>query len=427
MHRPEHHEWLGVGGYSTTTTVTVAEREITWRGALCTVAIPFILSRVLFVALTIGSGWLHQVLHLPLGQPNDPWHEAARLTGGTPLDLWLRWDAYWYLHIAAHGYTFTPNQHSSVAFFPLYPLLVHLLTLSFSSRALLPTGMLLSNVATLGGLAALYRLVARTGGSPWATRTVLVVCAFPTAFFSAAAYSEGSFLLLTALFFHDVQQNRWGRAALWSAAATLCRPLGVMLGPCYLLALYYAEFSPRDGHSVGITLRRSTFWRIAGAAAPLAGLAAYMADLGWTTGHALAFTAGQATWHRTWAWPWTALIEGLRRPLSHWPALSPTDWHAMSDLLITVMLLAVSLEGWRVLRREQALFLALFWLMTLSLPESLDNYPAPLSSLPRFLATCVPLYVILGQRPWLTRVTMLIGIPWLALNVVLFTSGAWVA
>src|SRR6202011_4470518 len=40
------------------------------------------------------------------------------------LDAWIRWDARWYETIALHGYSFTERAQSSVAFFPLYPLLM---------------------------------------------------------------------------------------------------------------------------------------------------------------------------------------------------------------------------------------------------------------------------------------------------------------
>src|SRR5260370_37231972 len=40
------------------------------------------------------------------------------------LDAWIRWDARWYETIALHGYSFSERAQSSVAFFPLYPLLM---------------------------------------------------------------------------------------------------------------------------------------------------------------------------------------------------------------------------------------------------------------------------------------------------------------
>src|SRR4051794_5786800 len=41
--------------------------------------------------------------------------------------LWLRWDAGWYVALAAHGYLYIPGTQSSVAFFPTLPILLHVL------------------------------------------------------------------------------------------------------------------------------------------------------------------------------------------------------------------------------------------------------------------------------------------------------------
>ncbi|MGB9826264.1 MAG: mannosyltransferase family protein, partial [Desulfofundulus sp.] len=62
-----------------------------------------------------------------------------------------RWDAGWYLKIAREGY----NQKSA-AFFPLYPLLIHL----FSRLGMNPVaaGILISNLSLAGILAIFYRL-----------------------------------------------------------------------------------------------------------------------------------------------------------------------------------------------------------------------------------------------------------------------------
>src|SRR5262249_29158107 len=156
------------------------------------------------------------------------------------------------------------------------------------------------------------------------------------------------------------------RAALWGAAAALCRPLGALLAPSYALAAWRAAHPSGTEERAAAGTVRAGAWTYAGAAAPLAGLALYMGYLAWKVGRPLAFSEAQRTWHRAWAWPWTALIEGVRRPLHHLPALTMTDWHALGDFALTIVLLAVSLACWRWLRREQALYLGLFWLLTLS-------------------------------------------------------------
>src|SRR4051794_1894803 len=46
----------------------------------------------------------------------------AGFTGDFLFDGWMHWDGAWYSSIAEHGYTYRPNEMSSVAFFPAYPL-----------------------------------------------------------------------------------------------------------------------------------------------------------------------------------------------------------------------------------------------------------------------------------------------------------------
>src|SRR5215813_6126646 len=45
------------------------------------------------------------------------------------VDMWIRWDSRWYQRIATEGYSYSPIDQSSVAFFPLYPLLIRAVSL----------------------------------------------------------------------------------------------------------------------------------------------------------------------------------------------------------------------------------------------------------------------------------------------------------
>src|SRR6478672_9366237 len=46
------------------------------------------------------------------------------LNGPAWLDAWYAFDSDWYFQIASNGYSYTPGQQSSVAFFPTFPLAV---------------------------------------------------------------------------------------------------------------------------------------------------------------------------------------------------------------------------------------------------------------------------------------------------------------
>ena len=79
-----------------------------WREAALAIIPPFACSRLLLIAVT---------------------GVVALVLRRSPLSLWQQYDAKWYLGIATHGYGWSLygglRGHSSLAFFPLYPLLVH--------------------------------------------------------------------------------------------------------------------------------------------------------------------------------------------------------------------------------------------------------------------------------------------------------------
>src|SRR4030081_2658166 len=81
----------------------------------------------------------------------------------------VRWDAVWYLHIAEHGYPHT----TEAAYFPLYPLLVHVV--GFVARSEVVGAALVSLVAFFVALVALHRLTELELGAAAARRTVILV------------------------------------------------------------------------------------------------------------------------------------------------------------------------------------------------------------------------------------------------------------
>ncbi len=82
------------------------------------------------------------------------------------LEIWARWDAEWYLLIAAEGYDSSDHferfgvpygRAATAGFLPLYPLTIRTLAPVFGGVG---AGVLISNLALLGALLLLYRLAA---------------------------------------------------------------------------------------------------------------------------------------------------------------------------------------------------------------------------------------------------------------------------
>ena len=116
---------------------------------------------------------------------------------------WFRWDSGHFTAIASNGY----DAAWRTAFFPLFPLLQR--GVAFLTHDPFIAGLIISNLAGLGMLVVLYRLVQEDFDAERAFRTVLYLSVFPTAFFFVAAYNESLFLLLTLLSFYDMRHGNW--------------------------------------------------------------------------------------------------------------------------------------------------------------------------------------------------------------------------
>jgi len=117
--------------------------------------------------------------------PSNSWAQvAASLRKNFSLVHWAGWDGGWYLSIAQRGYWFDPSGPSSVAFFPLFPLLVG--GVAALTRNYVVAGLLVANLAALGAVLVLWRGVRREAGSAAAERSTvwLMVLLFVFAFAS---------------------------------------------------------------------------------------------------------------------------------------------------------------------------------------------------------------------------------------------------
>ena len=152
------------------------------------------------------------------------------------------WDGGWYLWVAEEGYA---TRQAAAAFWPLYPIAMD------GGRRLtgLPhagVGIIVSNIAFLGALIVLQRLVQIDYGEATARRTTWLLALSPTAFFFSAVYTESIFLLLTVSALLLGRTERWTSAALVTVLATLTRSNGVVvLLPLGLILVQQRGWHPR--------------------------------------------------------------------------------------------------------------------------------------------------------------------------------------
>lgn len=156
------------------------------------------------------------------------------------------WDGDWYLKIAEHGYaaasagmfdTFGPaHPDAAMAFFPGYPLLVHLLA-PIAGHSYLAAGL---TVSTTAGVAAAYgvaRLAHHFGGRRRAELlAVALVAGAPMAVVYTLPYPTALLVALSAWTLIAVLEHRWWLAAPLALAAGLVEPMAAPVFPAVILA-----------------------------------------------------------------------------------------------------------------------------------------------------------------------------------------------
>jgi hypothetical protein len=335
--------------------------------------------------------------------PRDPSPVSLILSG---LD---RWDSGWYLAIVVNGYSLNPATHSgSVAFFPLYPLLVRLALPVIRDPVV--AGLLVSHLCFAAALILLYRLAAKRLGDAVARRALILVLVFPFALFYSSIYTESLFLLLVVLAFTFAEEERWWLAGLMGLLCALTRLVGMAVAPALLL--FYLQ--RRD-----YNWRRLDWGFFAPGLVPL-GLVLYMAYLYLRFHDPLSFyTASLYGWGRH------NLVIALEEGSAGWvtPAsLVPGDYDLVLqlNLLLALVWLALVVPIWRRLGPAYAVFVLICTLVPLS---------AGLESLGRYIAVLFPAYLVLGhylRRPLLFRLVVAGSATALGLLTALFGTGRWI-
>lgn len=339
-----------------------------------------------------------------------------------PLD---RWDAGWFLRIAAHGY----DVRQTAAFFPVYPVAVR--ALGFVLRSDLVAGVLISLAAAAAAAELLLRVARTRLGERAARDAVLLLALYPIAFVFTAVYSDALFLLFVLASFYAAQRGHGLAAGVAGGLAVGTRLLGLALLPALVILLW----------------RRGA----RGLVPPLlllpAGLGLYSLYLDRHFGDALAFHhAEQGFWQRHTATlgPLGGLWEvgksaeqGLANIVRHLPAQlgAPRGYEAafqwsIWNLVHAGILVAAVWLTWLAWKRLGPAFGA-YSAATLLIVVSAPTAVVPLGSIPRFVLADFPLFLVLADlaasRPRL-RETLLVSFGAIgAAAAVAFAHGVWVA
>lgn len=346
---------------------------------------------------------------------------AQAIPAGAPLrfliEPWNRWDAAWYIMNAISPYTY----QASAAFAPLYSILIGIAGRLLGGNYLW-AGLLLSSIACLTAFILLYRLVIEEwGDSRAATRTLIVLAAFPTAFYLTAVYTESLFLVLVLCVFLAGRRRWWLLAGVAAALATLTRSQGlVLVAPLAWMLFREARMMRRRSASPGQWAR----FLLCGGVALCAPIAAWTGFSLFVTGRGLpsvteSFAAG---WASSFQLPLATVLayvqrlgQGLVTGAEHEGALA--------------LIFAVT-TGVYAARRFRAEYVLYIWASILVF-LSLYFEGAQFQSNARHVIVLFPVFVALAlwinTRRWPILLYVLVCATWQGWMIIRFTNWSWVA
>ena len=394
--------------------------RIPWRRICLNALALWAITRVIFLAFTYLAAGLPQTTALPF----------PGLTQTTPnpnvsfLSVWGRFDTEWYLSIAQQGYA-RPEQ---LAFFPFYPALIRLCSFLLGGNLLL-TALVISNLATLAALIGLGALVAweeRDDGA--STRAMILMLAFPFAFFLAAAYTESIFIAIAVFCLLFARQGRWGWATLFATLAGATRPTGVILilplawewlrqNGLLDLPLWRATLLHRERHAlVQLGQRawqalRSRWIGLTSLVVIPAFFVLFMAFAWLRFGHPLlVFNVHRDYWGLINAPVWTTIVRELKAIVAAPYASSVQVIMVLDCVTIAVVALAVVVL-WRSLPGIYTILMLCLLYLSVAQPTALGAQV--LQAPGRFLLPAIPIFmglsVKLERRPALAGALIIIG------------------
>lgn len=272
-----------------------------------------------------------------------------------------RWDVIWYEIVATRGYS---TSDESAAFFPLFPLLVRVLSLSTPNALLV--GTFLTTACTAVAFVLVYRIARDIFDERTARLGIIVWSVFPTAFYLLIPYAESLFLVLAIGCLEAARRNRWWLAGIAGGLAALTRSPGVWL----VLPLGVAWLEQTRSQTVSVRVRTGLPLLLV----PL-GLGLYMLFLQLAFGDAFLWLSSLRSWQNYFSLPWDTVVLQVREILF---GDGTTLLQNLVDLGATVFVLGMVLLG--LLPRDGR---ALSWRgWTPQLPLSYGVYGLILTILP---------------------------------------------
>lgn len=368
--------------------------------------------------------------------------EQPEYSGGWLAEMSLMWDAAHYATIAKDAYSFDPAAPagSTVAFAPLYPFLIDVLSSALrwvtfgwdwgneEYGTIIVAGLLISNVSFIVALGLLIKWLKPRLGNSGAALVALALASLPTAFFFSAMYTESLFLAL-ALGAFTLSRSEWGWkwlcVGLLGMLATLTRFAGIILLPA--LAIDYLSQTGWRWRKV----RPDVLWL---ALVP-AGVLLYLGFLWWRFGDPWAMNKSMAqgwdhttsffleTYWNSLAQLWNSLtgaFAGAQDPVLYYGQGSRL--YLILDLALPVLLLVGGFLARRALMPSEWAWLALgvIYPLSFNITFSLARYVLPL------WPGLIWVGMLRGRARWLAFVVIVPSLLLMAWCAARYASARWI-
>jgi Mannosyltransferase (PIG-V) len=366
---------------------------------------PFLITRVALVSIGLAA------LSFSSTVSGGPAFRHAPIEHPAVLEMWNRWDAYWYLSIAKSGYAGQLGEDFRdvrASYLPAFPALIALVALLVRDHLL--AALLISNVSLLIFLTVLWRLARDDVGEVAARRTVWLYLIYPTTIFLSGAYAESLALAATAGAVLAARREQHGLAALSSALATLARPTGFLV--CILVI---SELSSTRDAATDPSRSRRALLLASAMLVPFLALAGYLFFAGRVFGDPLELLSAQAFSRKASG----SVFDAWR---AYW--ISPA-WHVYGRSAIDFASAVVACAALPLVYRRLGTGALLYTALVFAIP--LATGP---TSFPRLMIMAYPWFVVVaasvGHRPTRLVAAALLAAA-AALCMARFATWQWVA
>jgi hypothetical protein len=155
------------------------------------------------------------------------------------MNQFTKWDSPHYMFIAENGYVNEGDPANFIVFFPLYPVLVRLITFDFAYVNL--SGLIIANLSSIVAVVYLFKLAKLDYDDSTAKKAVLYLSVFPTAYFLSAPFTEGLFLALVIASLYYARNNKWPLSGVLGVLAALTRLAGLLLLPVLVVEYFHQK------------------------------------------------------------------------------------------------------------------------------------------------------------------------------------------